>query len=205
MGMAASFWMVMGSRVTTERRNDQRAERVFVSPSRACRVVAPAPRLSRSAPSGPPSAGPDGPLLTAAASGAFWQRSPGGGAWSADRRGCGGPGLGGASGGAGLLPGCSAGAGEGVECLLDAFDGVVALQQVTDLGAGEPVGRPGERGVDLLGERVAAAVVDRPGGGAVGVVPERERGGQMLRADRVGGVEQRVEERPGWRVLRRGR
>ena len=49
--------------------------------------------------------------------------------------------------------------------------------------------------MDLFGERVAGGVADRPGCGAGGVVPERERGGQVLGADRVGRVEQRVEER----------
>ena len=34
----------------------------------------------------------------------------------------------------------AAGGGEGVECLLDAVGGEVALAEVADLGAGQPVG-----------------------------------------------------------------
>ena len=79
-----------------------------------------------------------------------------------------------------LVPGCPAGAGERVEGSLDAFGGEVAVQQVAELGAGQPVGGAGECGVDLFGERVAAGVAHRPGGGAGRVVPERERGGQVL-------------------------
>ena len=89
----------------------------------------------------------------------------------------------------------AAGGGERLECLLDAVGGEVALAEVADLGSGEPVGGAGERGVDLFGEQVAGGMADRPGCGAGGVVPERERCGQVLGADRVGGVEQRVEER----------
>ena len=49
--------------------------------------------------------------------------------------------------------------------------------------------------MDLLGERVAGRLSERPGGGAVGVVPERERGVEMLGLDRLLSVEQRVEQR----------
>ena len=52
----------------------------------------------------------------------------------------------------------------------------VAVEEVAELGAGEAVGVCGERGVDLFGERVAGGALERPGGGAGGVVPERERG-----------------------------
>ena len=98
------------------------------------------------------------------------------------------------------MPGCSAGASERVECLLDAFGGMVAVQQVAELGACQTVGRAGQRGVDLFGERIAACVVDRPGGGARGVVPERERGGQVLGLDLALAVEQRIEKREADRV-----
>ena len=55
-------------------------------------------------------------------------------------RWCGGPELGGAAGGEGSLPLGTAGGGERVEGLLDAVGGLVALAEVADLGAGEPVG-----------------------------------------------------------------
>src|SRR5271165_1213987 len=97
-------------------------------------------------------------------------------------RGCGGSGagrggapeLGGAPAGEGLLLAGAAGGGERVECLLDALSGEVALAEIADLGAGQAVGCARERGVDLLGERVAGRLSERPGGGAFGVVPERE-------------------------------
>ena len=78
----------------------------------------------------------------------------------------------------------AAGGGEAGECLLDALGGEVALAEVAELGAGEPVGERGQRGVDLFGERVAGGLAERPGGGAGGVVPERERGVQVLGLDR---------------------
>ena len=117
--------------------------------------------------------------------------------WWRSGAGCpgGGPALGWAAAGDGALLLGAAGGSEGSEGLLDALGGEVALAEVADLGAGETVWRADERSVDLLGEQVAGGMVDRPGRGAVGVVPERERGGQVLGADRVGGVEQRVEER----------
>ena len=112
----------------------------------------------------------------------------------------GGPDLGGAPGGRGLVPGGSAGAVERVECLLDAFGGEVAVQQVAELGAGQPVWGAGERGVDLFGERVAGGLADRPGRGAGCVVPERERRVEVLGADRGDAVEQRVDQRQSDRV-----
>jgi hypothetical protein len=93
-----------------------------------------------------------------------------------------------------LLPG-AAGGDERVECLFDAVGGLVALAEIADLGAGESVGWAGERGVDLLGERVAGGLAERPGGGAAGVVPERERRVEMFGLDGLLSIEQRVEER----------
>ena len=58
-----------------------------------------------------------------------------------------------------------------------------------------PSGERVERGVDVFGERVAGCLSERPGGGAAGVVPERERGVGVLGLDRLLSVEQRVEER----------
>jgi hypothetical protein len=118
----------------------------------------------------------------------------------------GGPDLGGAPGGGGLVPGGSAGAVERVECLLDAFGGEVAVQQVAELGAGEPAWGAGQRGVDLFSERVTGGVADCPGGGASGVVPERERGVEVFWADCGGAVEQCVDQREADGVVpRRGR
>jgi hypothetical protein len=116
-------------------------------------------------------------------------RGSGAGRWR------GGPELGGAAAGEGaVLLGAACG-GERVECLLDAVGGEVALAEVSDLGAGESVGCAGERGVDVLGERVAGRLSERPGGGAAGVVPERECRVEVLGLDRLLSVEQRVDER----------
>jgi hypothetical protein len=52
----------------------------------------------------------------------------------------GGPVFGGAAAGVGAVLVGAAGGGERVECLLDAVGGEVALAEVADLGAGEPVG-----------------------------------------------------------------
>ena len=52
----------------------------------------------------------------------------------------GGPELGGATAGEGALLLSAAGGGECGECVLDAFGGEVALAEVADLGAGQPVG-----------------------------------------------------------------
>ena len=52
----------------------------------------------------------------------------------------GGPELGRAAGGVGPSVVGAAGGGEAGECLLDALCGEVALAEVADLGAGEPVG-----------------------------------------------------------------
>ena len=82
-----------------------------------------------------------------------------------------------------------------MEGLLDTFGGEIAVQQVAELGAGEPVWGAGKRGVDLFGERVTGGLADCPGRGAGRVVPECERGVEVLWADRGGAVEQRVDQR----------
>ena len=88
-----------------------------------------------------------------------------------------------------------AGGGEVGERLVDAAGGQVAVQEVAELGAGQPVGCLEERGVDVFGERVAGVGLERPGGGAGGVVLERERGLEVVGLDRGGAVQQRVDER----------
>ena len=54
--------------------------------------------------------------------------------------------------------------------------------------------------MDLFGERVAGRVLQRPAGGAGGVVPERERGLEVLGVDLAFAVGERVEEREADRV-----
>ena len=72
------------------------------------------------------------------ASDATHSRVAGGG--SGAGRWCGGPEFGGAAAGEGALLAGAAGGDERGECLLDAVGGEVALAEVADLGAGEPVG-----------------------------------------------------------------
>ncbi len=59
------------------------------------------------------------------------------------------------------------------------------MHLVAELGAGEPVGGADQRGVELLGERVTGRLADCPARGAGRVVPERERGVEVLGADLV--------------------
>ena len=73
--------------------------------------------------------------------------------------------------------------------------GTVVLEDVADLGAGQPAGVVLEGGVDLFGERVAGGALQRPGGGAGGVVPERERRLEVLGFDLALTISERVEER----------
>ena len=82
----------------------------------------------------------------------------------------------------------AAGAARGGECLqgsVELFGGEVAVHVMGELGAGQPVGGADQRGVELLGERVAGRLSECPAGGAGGVVPERERGVQVFGADLV--------------------
>ena len=100
-------------------------------------------------------------------------------AWSGRRCG-GGPQLGGASGGGDLGAGRAAGERERVERTLDLVGRLVVLQDVADLAARQPAGMVLERGVDLFGERIAGRALQRPAGGASGVVPEGERRVEVL-------------------------
>src|SRR5439155_2925604 len=78
--------------------------------------------------------------------------------------GGGGPELGGAASGEDALAGDLAGVGELGERLVELGGGGVAVQQVAQLGSGQPVGqRVGERSVDLSGERIAGAALQCPG------------------------------------------
>jgi hypothetical protein len=74
------------------------------------------------------------------------------------------------------------------------------LEGVADLAAGQSAGVVLEGGVDLLGERVAGRALQRPGGGAGGVVPQRERGLEVLGVDLAGAVGERVEDGEADRV-----
>ena len=98
--------------------------------------------------------------------------------WWRVRRRLGGPELGGASGGEDALAGDLAVVGECGEGLVELVGGGVVLQGL-GVGCGSVPGeRVAQRGVDLVGERVAAGALQRPGGRAQRVVPERERGGR---------------------------
>ena len=102
----------------------------------------------------------------------------------------GGAATGGDSGAAG-----AAGGGECLESSVELLGGEVAVHVVGELGAGEAVGGADQRGVELFGERVAGRLAERPAGGAGGVVPERERGVQVLGLDLGLAVEQCVDQR----------
>ena len=67
--------------------------------------------------------------------------------------------------------------------MVDLACGLVVLERVADLAAGQTGGMGFEGGVDLFGERLAGGAVERPGGGAAGVVVERDRRLEVLRAD----------------------
>ena len=89
---------------------------------------------------------------------------------------------------------------ERAECVVEVAGGLVVVEGVADLAAGQ-AGRVLEQcGVDLFGERVAGRAGERPGGGAGGVVLERERGCEVLRADLALAVGEGVEEREADRV-----
>ena len=93
-----------------------------------------------------------------------WEEGWVGASVGARRLGAGGPQLGGSAGGVDFLRLGSAGGGKGIERSRELLGGEVAMQEMTDLGAGQPVGGADERGVDLLGERVAGCLVERPCG-----------------------------------------
>jgi len=116
------------------------------------------------------------------------------------RAGCGAPELGGASGGRDLGAAGAAGERKRVERALDRGGGLVVLQGVGDLAAGQPGGMIDELGVDLFGERVAGGALQCPAGRAGGVVPQRERGLEVLGVDRAFAVGERVDEREADRV-----
>jgi hypothetical protein len=95
----------------------------------------------------------------------------------------GGPELRRPAAGGDLGDGRSAGCVEGAECVVELAGGLVVLEGVADLAAGQTGGVGLEGGVDLFGEWLAGRAMERPGGGAGGVVVERERGLEVLRAD----------------------
>ena len=94
----------------------------------------------------------------------------------------------------------AAGGGECLEGSVELLGGEVAVHVVGELGSGQPVGGADQRGVELLGERVAGRLTECPAGGSGGVVPERERGVQVLGCDLGLAVEQRVDQREADRV-----
>ncbi len=89
---------------------------------------------------------------------------------------------------------------EGCERVVELAGGLVVLERVADLAAGQ-AGRVGlEGGVDLFGEWLAGRALECPVGGVGGVVVQGERGGEVLRVDLLGGVGEGVEEREADRV-----
>ncbi len=111
-----------------------------------------------------------------------------------------GPELCGAAAGGDLGDGRSPGGVKRVECVVELSGGLVVLEGVADLAAGQ-AGRVGfQGGVDLFGERLAGRAGERPGGGAGGVVVKRERGVEVGRADLSLPVGEGVEEREADRV-----
>jgi hypothetical protein len=112
----------------------------------------------------------------------------------------GGPELGGAAGGGDLRAGRAAGEGERVQRALGLLGGLVVLQGVAELAACQPAGMGLEGGVDLFGERVAGRALQRPAGGAGGVVGDRERCLEVLAGDPAGVVGERVDQREPNRV-----
>src|SRR5579875_2239719 len=114
--------------------------------------------------------------------------------------GGGGPELGWSAAGSDLGDGGSAGCLEGLERVVDLAGGLVVFEGVADLAPGQSGRIVLQGGVDLFGERLAGRAVERPGGGAGGVVVQRERGGEMGRADLSLAVGEGVEEREPDRV-----
>lgn len=90
------------------------------------------------------------------------------------------PAFGGAAAGVDPGPPGAAGGGECLQRSVELLGGEVAVHVVGELGSGEAVGGADQRGVELFGERVAGRLPECPAGGAGCVVPERERGVQVL-------------------------
>ncbi|MEJ7715347.1 MAG: hypothetical protein WKF40_06445 [Thermoleophilaceae bacterium] len=78
--------------------------------------------------------------------------------------------------------------------MVDLSGGLVVLEGGADLAARQAVWAVAQRGVDLLGERLAGRAVERPGGGAGGVVVKGERGVEVLRVDVLLAVGEGVDE-----------
>lgn len=119
---------------------------------------------------------------------------------SPSARGGRGPELCGAPAGSDLGDGRSAGGLQGAERVIESAGGLVVLEGVADLAAGQAGRVGGEGGVDLFGERLAGRALERPGGGSGGVVVQCERGVQVRRADVPLAVGEGVDEREADRV-----
>ena len=74
------------------------------------------------------------------------------------------------------------------------------VEGLADLAAGQADRVGLQRGLDLFGEQLAGRAVQRPAGGAGGVVVERERSLEVRRADLPFAVGEGVEEREADRV-----
>jgi hypothetical protein len=82
---------------------------------------------------------------------------------------------------------------EGVEGVVDLPGGLVVVECLAELAAGQPARMRGEGRVDLFGERLAGRAAERPRGGPGGVV--LERGLEVLGADLALTVGEGVDER----------
>ena len=83
---------------------------------------------------------------------------------------------------------------QGVEGVVDLAGGLVVMEGLADLAAGQPFGVLVRDGVDLFGERVAGRADQRPRGGPGGVVLQGERGGQVRGGDLGLAVGEGVDE-----------
>jgi hypothetical protein len=79
--------------------------------------------------------------------------------------------------------------------VVDLAGGLVVVECLADLAAGQPAGVLLEGGVDLFGERIAGRAGQRPRGGSGGVVLECERGLEVRGGDLALAVGEGVEER----------
>jgi hypothetical protein len=79
--------------------------------------------------------------------------------------------------------------------VVDLAGGLVVVECLADLAAGQPAGTLSQDGVDLFGEWLAGRAGQCPRRGPGGVVLERERGGQVRGADFAFAVGEGVEER----------
>ena len=81
-----------------------------------------------------------------------------------------------------------------VEGGVDLVRGLVWLEGLAQLAAGQSCRVRSEGGVDLFGERLSGCAGQGPGGGSGGVVVQGERGGEVVGADLAVAVGEGVDE-----------